>query len=430
MSASSGHNRAPVTGMKRTLKPRIHYLDHACLGQPSRRTRAAVSEAARDLAEIHWPGTQRTMKLLAATEKARKRVARFVHADPANILLIENTTRALGLLASSLPLESGDNVLIADVEFMGAAAVWRRIARRRGVEIVPVPTEHGRVLPDDFAARANSRTRAIVLSAVQEVSGFRADVAAIQQIASRSGAMLIVDGIQEVGAIPVDLAKHPVDAYCAGGHKWMRSPFGLGFLYVHPRFLERLDPPSTGYLALQEPEIGWGRYMELPERSPFDPLPECKDARRLETGGIPNWIGAVALDRAIADFEEIGAKQVWTRIYGLRTRLATGLANLGVEILAGEPENKDRHSGIVCFGLPGGVNKDRALLTALTGQKVYVSLRYVSGVGGLRVAIHVDNTADDVDALLDVAAKFVRRGAVISNTQRKRFNEWENITLH
>jgi cysteine desulfurase/selenocysteine lyase len=419
MSESSGHKQPAAIGMKSKAESGIHYLDHACLGRPSRKTISAVTRAARDVAALNSPGTQRTMKLLEATEQARKRVARFVHTDPANILLIENTTRGLGLIASSLPLESGDSVLMADVEFMGAATVWRRIARRRGVEIVPVRTEGGRVLPEHFAAQANSRTRVIVVSAVQEVSGFRADLAGIQEIATRIGAVLIVDGIQEVGAIPVDLTSHPVDAYCAGGHKWLRSPFGLGFLYVHPRLLDRLDPPFTGYLALQEPEAGWGRYMESPERTPFDPLLECTDARRLETGGIPNWIGAVALDQAIAEFEEIGADRVWARIFRLRERLVKGLANLGLEILAGEPDEKDRNSGIVCFGLPGGVEEDRALLAALSREKVYVSLRYVSGVGGLRVAMHEDNTPEDVDALLAVTARFARRNVVTAKKKRE-----------
>ena len=415
-----GH--AEAMGKKGRTDSRIHYLDHACLGRPTKQTIAAVSEAARTAAESDSPGTRRTMRLLEATEQARKRVARFVHTDPANILLIENTTRGLGLIASSLKLETGDKVLIADVEFMGAAAVWRGISRRRGVEVIPVRTKGGRVLPDQFAAVADSRTKAIMVSAVQEVSGFRADVEAIQEIASGIGAVLIVDGIQEVGARPLDLTRHPVDAYCAGGHKWLRSPFGLGFLFVHPRLLERLDPPFTGYLALQEPEIGWGRYMELPERTPFDPLPEYRDARRLETGGIPNWIGAVALNQAIREFEEIGAEAVWSRILRLRQRLAEGLADLGVEVLACEPEENERNSGIICFGLPGGVEADRRLLAALVRAKIYVSLRYVSGVGGMRVAMHEDNTPGDVDALLEVTAKFARRSVGGLEKKRKLVN--------
>ena len=381
-----------------------HYLDHACLGRPTQKTLDAVSQAMASIAAPGSAGTARTMTLLTAVERARESVARLIHSAPENILLIENTTQGLGWIASSLPLQAGDNVLVADIEFMGAAIVWRHIARRLGVEIISVPTSDGRVLPEHFAAKANARTRAILLGAVQEVSGYRVDVTALEAIASQSGAALIVDGIQEVGAIPVDLERHPVDAYCAGGHKWLRSPFGMGFAYIHPRLLARLDPPFCGYLALQEPKIGWDRYMELADRSAYDPLAEFNDARRLTTGGIPNWLGAVALDRAASQFSELGVANIWERILCLRSRLVEGLQNLGLPILGGGDEGI---SGIVCFRTCGGIDRDRALLAALSAARVFVSLRYVAGIGGLRVAVHEDNTQADVDALLEVAAGFI-----------------------
>jgi cysteine desulfurase / selenocysteine lyase len=382
-----------------------HYLDHACLGRPTPQTLAAVRQAAASIAAPGAAGTARTMGLLEAVEAARQSVGRLIRSAPNNILLIENTTQGVGWIASSLPVQAGDNVLVADIEFMGAALVWRHIARRVGVEIISVPTSNGRVLPQHFAAKANARTRAIMVGAVQEVSGFRTDLGALQEIASHCGAALIVDGIQEVGAVPVDLEKCPVDAYCAGGHKWLRSPFGTGFAFIHPRLLERLDPPFCGYLALQEPEIGWDHYMELEDRSAYDPLAEINDARRLATGGIPNWLGAVALGHAAEEFLQLGVHNVWQRILHLRSRLADGLAGLGFP-LTGDRSNGI--SGMVCFRSGGEVEQDRALHSALTASRVFVSLRYISGVGGLRVAVHENNTDADVDALLEVASHFVR----------------------
>jgi cysteine desulfurase/selenocysteine lyase len=381
-----------------------HYLDHACLGRPTQKTLEAVSHAVASIAGPGPAGTARTMGLLAAVERARHSVGRLIHGAPENVLFIENTTQGLGWIASSLPLQAGDNVLVADVEFMGATIVWRHIARKVGVEIISVPTRDGRVLPEHFAAKANARTRAIMVGAVQEVSGYRVNLSALQEIASHSGAALIVDGIQEAGALPVDLEKCPVDAYCAGGHKWLRSPFGMGFAYIHPRLLGRLDPPFCGYLALREPEIGWDRYMEMADRSGFDPLDEFDDARRLATGGIPNWLGAVALDSAASQFLELGVEDVWRKIFSLRSHLVEGLVNLGFPILAGGDEAA---SGIVCFHTTGGIDKDRALVSALTSARVLVSLRYVAGIGGLRVAVHEDNAQADVDALLEVAARFI-----------------------
>ncbi len=389
--------------------PHVHYLDHACLGRPTAATLDVVHRALRQLATFDAPGTQQTIELFGLAEHARMRVAELVCADPANITLIENTTSALGLVASSVPLRRGDNILIDDLEFVGAPVVWRSVARRTGVELRPAKTEDGRALPEHFAAVADDRSRVLVVSSVQEVSGFRADMPAFAKLAKSLGAWLVVDGIQEVGAVPVDLGSGGIDAYCAGGHKWLRSPFGAGFLYLSPRLLEQMQPPFQGYAALDEPADGWDGYLQSAARSPFDNLPELPDARRLRTGGFPNWVGAAALAQAASELLREGPPQIWARILQLRQRLIDGLRQLGFRVLA-EPArgslSEYECSGIVCFRSPAGARADAQLLERLTAARVYVSLRRVSGVGGIRAAVHFENTEADIDSLLEVAARF------------------------
>lgn len=391
------------------MKSQIHYLDHASLGRPTKRILGRVRTAVSGLGKFTSSGTAETLREFEAIEAARMRIAQFIHADPANILLVGNTTQALGIIATALALSHGDNVLIADIEFMGATIVWRGVCRRLGVELVPVQTREGKLFADDFAAQANSRTRAIVVSSVQEVSGWRTNLQAIRDAAAKSNALVIADGIQEVGARPVDFAALGVDAYCAGGHKWLRSPFGMGFACVGPRLLEILEPVYQGYLALAEPEVGWDRYMESPERTPFDLLTVRRDAERMQTGGYPNWLGATALDAAIEEFQSLGAACVWNRIQKLRSRLVKGLCEMGLEFLGG-PEPPDQAiSGIVTFCLSDGILAEKGLLEELKRARVYVSLRYVSGVGGIRVAVHESNAENDLDALLDVTRRSIRK---------------------
>ncbi|MFZ0634904.1 MAG: aminotransferase class V-fold PLP-dependent enzyme [Candidatus Acidiferrales bacterium] len=389
----------------------IHYLDHASMGRPTEWTLKRLRAALADVAAYRSGGTDETLRQFDAVESARQRIARFIHADPASILLVGNTTQALGMIATALPLARGDNILIADIEFMGATIVWRGVSRRLGVELVPVKTSGGTLAAENFAACVNSHTRAIIVSSVQEVSGFRADLNAIADVAAKSGAFVIADGIQEVGARPVDLRKLGVDAYCAGGHKWLRSPFGLGFASLSPRLLDALDPSFQGYLALAEPEVGWDRYMELPDRTPFDPLPARRDAALMETGGYPNWLGAVALDAAIEYFQKRGPARVWARIQTLRQRFVRGLSELGVQFLGGPGLREEATAGIVTFCLPGGAAQEKRLLDELTRARIFVALRYVSGVGGIRVAMHESNNDSDIDALLDVTRRFIKRRA-------------------
>ena len=387
----------------------VHYLDHASMGRPGRETLRRMREELAEVARVSSSGTDETLRELVAVENARKRVAKFIHADPQNVLLVGNTTQALGMVATSLPLRRGDNILMADSEFMGAPIVWRGVCRRVGVELLPVRSVAGRVLAEQYAERANSRTRAIFVSAVQEVSGYRADLRAIREVASRSDAYLIVDGIQEVGARPVDFEKLNVDAYCAGGHKWLRSPFGLGFACLAPRLREILDPPFQGYFALAEPEQGWDNYMGLSTKTPFDPLPERRDAGRMETGGFLNWLGAVALDAAIGELDALGAVRVWKRISELRNRLVKGLAGMGLEVLGGADAPDEAHAGITTFCMPGGPDEEKQLVQRLAHARIFLVMRYVSGVGGIRVAVHESNKSGDVDALLAVTKRFLAK---------------------
>ena len=390
-------------------KTRFHYLDHASMGRPTLRTLNRLRTALSRLGTFASTGTIETLKQFDAVERARKRVAQFIHADPSSILLVGNTSQALGLIATALPMSRGDNILMADIEFMGATVAWRGACRRAGVEIVPVKTTAGKVLAEKFAERANSRTRAILIASVQEITGWRADLRAISEVAAKSGAFVIADGIQEAGARPVNFRELGVDAYCAGGHKWLRSPFGAGFACLGPRLLEVLEPASQGYLALGEPEVGWDRYMELADRTPFDLPADRSDAGRMDTGGYPNWLGAMGLDAAIEDFQRLGPQRTWKKIKKLRARLVEGLKELGLEFLGGPDPSEDSFAGMLTFCLPGGATEEKKLLEEMKKARVFASLRYVTGIGGIRTGIHESNNEADVDALLDVTRRFLKQ---------------------
>jgi len=386
------------------------YLDHASMGLPSPATIGAVSSWIEVLASPDMTGTERSLKLFAAVERARQQAASLIHVDPANVLLVENTSQGLGLLASSLPLDEGDNILVGDIEFLAAAVCWRSTSRKLRVEIRPVKTEGGRVLPDDFARVADSRTRVLVLSSVQEVSGFRCDLRAFCQLAKHLKAFLIVDGIQEAGALHVDLKETPIDAYCTGGSKWLRSPFGMGFLYVGPELLAVLSPPAFGYMALREPGEGWQAYLQSGKRTPFDPLPEQQDARRLLTGGMPNGVGAVALEQAIRDLRGIGTQTSNQRILTLIRALITELMECGLNVCAVHDPSEERYlSGIVCFDMKTGTGAEKQLWACLLKSKVQVSLRYTTGIGGIRVSLHHDNTDEDIQTLMEVLRRELKR---------------------
>ena len=388
-----------------TLCAMTTYLDTACMGRAAPEVMAALRSTLDLIESAGRPPTDLTLDLYAHYQRARQRIAELVHVDADDIALVESTSHGLGLVAAALDLRSGDNVLACDLEFFPTTLCWTARRRDTDLEVRRVDTVGGRVRVDDFAARLDDRTRAIVVSSVQEINGFRVDLAALSDLTRSSGCLLIVDGVQEVGALEVDLSRVDVDAYCAGGHKWLRSPFGLGFLYVAPALAARLEPPFYSYFNAADPEGGWGCYLASPERSPFDDLPLRDCTQKFETGGTGNYLGALALAESVGLILAEGPAAIEARVLELQAYLAARLAGLG---LANSYPTEPRHrAGITSFQLPGGPAQECALGDALAAQDIYVSVRYTSGVGGVRVSPHTYNDEADIDRLVEATEHFL-----------------------
>jgi selenocysteine lyase/cysteine desulfurase len=84
------------------MKSPVRYLDHASMGHPTVRTLDRVEAAVSALGRATSTGTAETLRQFEAVEKARRRIAKFIHTDVASILLVGNTSQALGAIASAL----------------------------------------------------------------------------------------------------------------------------------------------------------------------------------------------------------------------------------------------------------------------------------------------------------------------------------------
>ena len=192
-----------------------------------------------------------TLALRESLKGARSNVAKLINCDAKEVALVQSTSHALGMLSSILPLEQGDNILMCDLEYQASTVSFKRQAELKGYEVRCVKTSNGEITVADFSKYIDDNTRAIVLASVQEINGFRADVAEIGSLAKKHGLLYIVDGIQEVGALTVDVKEMNLDIYCAGGKKWLGNPFGMGFMYFSPKMIQILEPTAFSYFTIQ-----------------------------------------------------------------------------------------------------------------------------------------------------------------------------------
>jgi selenocysteine lyase/cysteine desulfurase len=326
-------------------------------------------------------------------------VARLIGASQDEIALVESTSHGLSVAAASLPLRRGDEVIIPDTEFLQVAIPWAKLAEERGVRLKFLENHKGAFYPHDFEAAMGRRTKVIALSSVQWSSGFKADLKAIGRLCRARKVYLVVDAIQQVGADRFDVRETPVDFVACGGHKWLNAPLGCGFLYIRKRLLKTLRPPFHGYLGLKEPRGGWLQYFQTPTITPNRAYRFPSSAQTFELGGTANYPGAVALKASVDLVNAIGIEQVAEHIQALVDRFIEGLDRLGLRLVS--PRARKCRAGIVSFRAHRSPQEDAALVEKLAAGKIFVSARYTSRVGGIRVSVHYFNNEEDIDGLLD-----------------------------
>ncbi|MGH3384439.1 MAG: aminotransferase class V-fold PLP-dependent enzyme [Nocardioidaceae bacterium] len=384
----------------------VHYLDHACYSPPSAETERAVRAAVRSLAAVGSAGATRlALDWLEQRDRTRGAVAELLGSGADDITLVESTSHGLGVVAGGLRLSAGENVVVADCDFVGVPTVWRAQVRS-GVELRAARSTAGRLTLDAVRAAVDSRTRVISVSAVQEVSGWPVDLDGVAEIASSVGAVVVVDGIQEAGVLDRHPAQHGLAAYASGGHKWIRHPYGLGFLWTSPDLRARLRPPFQGYFALAQPAGGWVRHLTDPMTYSLDDHALSREGPALELGGTPNWLGAVGLETAVRLVVDTGPTVIESRALGLADELRSGLLGLGVEPYT----PVGTRSTVVTFSLQPHAD-DVTFVDVARRDGVHVSARSGASIGGVRAGCHAHNTEDDIAALLALVARARGRAA-------------------
>jgi selenocysteine lyase/cysteine desulfurase len=373
------------------------FLDAACISLAPRPAVEAV-EKFLDLSMVcpHESATAQHIVMDEMRAAARPAAARLINAHEDEIALVESTTHGLSLAAAAIPLEPGDRVLLSDLEFMQVAIPWVQRKKER-IEIDVVPNRNGEIHIEDFAARLTPRTKVVAVSSVQWTNGYRLDLAALSQLCHDRKIWLLVDAIQQLGAIPLDVQKTPVDILACGGHKWLNAPFGCGFLYIRRDALLRLQPPFAGYLSVQDPPGGWGEYFQTPTITPVQDYGFVSAARRYETGGTANYPGAVGLAASLNLIHGLGQHDIAKHVYSLTEQLLAGLDRLPVTVVT--PRARQNRSGIVTFSA-GSAAENVRLMNRLLEKRILVSVRYTSNIGGIRVSCHFYNSNEEIETLL------------------------------
>ena len=227
-----------------SLRPGVTYLNHGSFGPPPKSVSAARLEWIARLESEPMDFFVRQME--GHLELARHRLGDVFGTSGDNLLFVDNATFAMNIVAASLPLASGDEVLATNHEYGAVLRIWRERCQNLGVRLVvqklPEEFRSAEEVVETLFAGVTERTRLIVVSHITSPTALILPVADICRRARALGIRVCIDGPHALAAVPVHLDRLECDFYCASGHKWLSAPFGSGFLYVNPRWKQAVRP--------------------------------------------------------------------------------------------------------------------------------------------------------------------------------------------
>lgn len=375
------------------------FLDAACVSLAPQRTVRALKDFADFTArQDEANSSAHHIAMDKLRNKAYTEAAKLLNADIGEIAIVESTSHGLNIAATSLPLEAGDNILTANLEFIQVALPWCAMRKTKDIEIRVVKTPNSQFRAADFERLCDERTKIIVISSVEWCNGWKMDLKEIGELCQRRGIYLVVDAVQQMGVGDLDTKSFHVDIMVAGGHKWLNSPFGAGVLYINKKLLPKIQPAFWGYLNTEEPEGGWGAYWENPAAPPVSDWNFVDTARRFEIGGTSNYPGAIALGETLELVNELGVKNIEKRLFELTTYCMDEIEKIGGTLVTHRDEN--HRSGIVIARLYKDLAKDRQVLKALHARKIFIAQRFTDYVGGFRISCQYFNLPKDIDAMI------------------------------
>ena len=369
------------------LDPSVTFLNHGSFGATPKPVFEEYQQWQRELEfqPVEFIGRRHDDLM----ERARIDLAAYFNTAPDNLVYVPNATSGLNVIARSLPLERGDEILTTDHEYGALDMTWEWMCGKTGATYVkhhvPVPVTTHADFVESFWSAVSPRTKVIFISHITSPTALIFPVKEICKRARAAGILTVVDGAHAPGQIPVDLTDLDVDIYSGNHHKWLCAPKGSGFLFARPEHHEWIEANTVSW--------GWRPGSTFVSRNQYQ-----------GTRDIAAWLATPA---AIRFQQEHDWDTVRSRCHGLarlaRQRISERFGEAPIT-----PDLPDEWFGqMVTCVLPPSID------LAIVKSRLYDEFRVEVPFGGLfglkwvRVSFQGYNDEADLDRLIEALSAVI-----------------------
>ena len=379
-------------------KPLV-YADNAASTQKPQQVIDAISDLyTTSYSNIHRGVHFLSQKSTTMYEGARATVQNFINAEKVEeIVFVRGATEGVNLVAYSFLepiLNSGDEILISEMEHHSNIIPWQILAQRKGASLKIIPLlDNGDLDLSKLPDLLNERVKLLAVTHMSNSLGTINDVSAIIEQAHSQHIPVLLDGAQSIAHIPIDVQALDCDFFVFSGHK-IYGPTGIGALYAKEKHLLAMDPYQGGGDMILSVSF---------EKTDYNDIPYKFEA------GTPNISGAIGLGAALDYVSALGISAIDNYERDLLDYATTALSKIEGLRLIGTAEDK---GSIVSFVLDGVHPHDVGTILDMEGIAVRTGHHCTQPVmecynipATTRISLTFYNTKSEIDVIVAAVKK-------------------------
>lgn len=318
------------------------------------------------------------------------KIARHINSEYENILPTYGTTDFINKVARKIitSLNNGDEIILGKFEHAANILPWVNICKEQGKNIIFkwYKIKDWKIDFDHLKSLVTDKTKVLSIAHVFNTSGSINDISMVRKAIGKD-VILVVDGAQAIGHIPINVKDGDTDYYIFSAHKAF-GQHGLGFSYV--KNLESIEEPWT---------YGGGNNLDYSETTV-----EYKKGKNKYIVGTRDVPGVIAFGTCIDYIESFGIENIYDYNKSLKKYAEKRLLTLSnVKIL-----NPGVDSSNIFFEIDGVAGEDVGYHLSMNGiilrtgtNCVKIKNNLYEQYKSIRASFHIYNTFEDVDKLYE-----------------------------